>query len=155
MVRLDALRWAEPTSAGRRETLARMRAAGLAVADGVVVLPGEAVDSAALEVELARLSGAARRTGVSPCARRRRSRTRRAGRRRACSSRLSAWRRRRSRAAIETVRASADAPAVAAYLAARGLSRAQVRLAVLIQPVVAAEAYGVAHSSAALGRREG
>ena len=50
--------------------------------------------------------------------------------------------------AIETVRASADTPAVAAYLEARGLLRAAVRVAVLIQPVVAAAWYGVAHSSA-------
>jgi len=35
---------------GKAETLARMRAAGLTVVDGVVVLPGEVVDGAALVV---------------------------------------------------------------------------------------------------------
>ena len=42
---------------GKAETLARVRAAGLATADGVVLLPDEPVDAAALAAALARLGG--------------------------------------------------------------------------------------------------
>src|SRR6185312_13652672 len=119
---------------GKAETLARMRAAGLRVADGVVVLPGEAINAGALAAALARLGG--ERFAVRSSATVEDAATGSAaglfqsvvG---VCAADVAT--------AIAEVRASADAPAVAAYLQARGIARARVAVAVLIQPVVAAE----------------
>lgn len=127
---------------GKAETLARMRAAGLRVADGLVVLPGEAVDAAALAAALARLGGerfAVRSSSTVEDA--------------ASGSAAGLFLSQVGvsaadvPAAIAAVRASAAAAPVAAYLQARGLTGARVAVAVLIQPLVAAEAYGVAHSA--------
>ncbi len=131
---------------GNTETLARMRAAGLPVADGVVLLPDEVVEAAALGVALARLGGAGGRFAVRSSAT---VEDAAGGSAAGLFESIVGVAAGDVAAAIATVRASADAPALAAYLAARGLSRAGVRVAVLIQPVVAAEAYGVAHSAGA------
>jgi len=127
---------------GKAETLARMRAAGLRVADGVVVLPGEAIDAGALAAALARLGG--ERFAVRSSATVEDAAT---GSAAGLFQSVVGVRAADVATAIAEVRASADAPAVAAYLQARGIARARVAVAVLIQPVVAAEAYGVAHSA--------
>ena len=140
---------------GKAETLARMRAAGLAVADGVVVLPDERVDAAELRAALARLGGDGAEGGESGGGGHARFAVRSSSTVEDAASGSAAGlfesivgvAAEEVAAAIESVRASADAPALAAYLAARGLSRAGVRVAVLIQPVVDGEAYGVAHSA--------
>ncbi|HXU68940.1 MAG TPA: PEP/pyruvate-binding domain-containing protein [Polyangia bacterium] len=134
---------------GKAETLARMRAAGLTVADGVVVAADERVDAAELGAALARLGGerfAVRSSSTVEDA--------------AGGSAAGVFESvvdvpaAEVRTAIDTVRASADAPAVTAYLEARGLVRAAVRVAVLIQPMVPAECYGVAHSGDAFAVEE-
>lgn len=130
---------------GKAETLARARAAGLRVADGAVLLPDEPVDAAELAAELARLGGArfvvrssasledrpgatAAGVFVSVVAEAAGDAVANVGR------------------AIADVRASADGPALRAYLSARGFDE-RARMAVLIQPWVAAARYGVAHSA--------
>jgi phosphohistidine swiveling domain-containing protein len=129
---------------GKAETLARARAAGLPVADGVVVLPGEPVDATALAAALTRL-GAARFAVRSSSSVEDTARGSAAG----VFHSVVGVRAEEVARAIEEVRGSVDAPAVAAYLLARGLRREMVKVAVLIQPVVAAERYGVAHSAGA------
>lgn len=126
---------------GKAETLARARAAGLPVADGFVVLPDEPVDAAALQAELLRLGGA-RFAVRSSSSVEDRARGSAAG---VFHSLVGVPAAEVARA-VEEVRRSVDAPAVAAYLAARGLRREAVKVAVLIQPFVDAESYGVAHS---------
>jgi len=131
---------------GKAETLARMRAAGLPAADGMVVLADERVNAApfasALAAALARLGG-------GPFAVRSSSSVEDAagGSAAGVFESVVGVAAADVAGAIERVRASADAPAVAAYLQARGLARGRVTVAVLIQPVVAADAYGVAHSA--------
>ncbi|HEX9105323.1 MAG TPA: PEP/pyruvate-binding domain-containing protein, partial [Polyangia bacterium] len=127
---------------GKAETLARVRAAGLRVPDGVVVLPGEAVDAAALAEALARLGGtrfAVRSSSTVEDAA--------AGSAAGLFQSVVGAPAADVARAVADVRASAEAPAVAAYLQARGIPRARVAVAVLIQPVVDAETYGVAHSA--------
>jgi phosphohistidine swiveling domain-containing protein len=127
---------------GKAETLARMRAAGLAVANGVVVLPDEAVDGAALTAALARLGGerfvVRSSSTMEDLA---------GGSAAGLFHSLVDVPAAEVARAVEEVRASGRSPAVAAYLSARGLPAARVAVAVLIQPLVAAEAYGVAHSA--------
>ncbi|HEY2748119.1 MAG TPA: PEP/pyruvate-binding domain-containing protein, partial [Polyangia bacterium] len=132
---------------GKAETLARMRAAGLPVADGVVVPADERVDAADLHAALTRLGGDGE--GGARFAVRSSSTVEDAagGSAAGVFESIVDVAAADVGAAIATVRASADAPAVAAYLAARGIARAGVRVAVLIQPLVAAAAYGVAHSA--------
>jgi pyruvate,water dikinase len=127
---------------GKAETLARVRAAGLRAPDGVVVLPGEDVAVDALRRELVRLGGT--RFVV-------RSSSRLEDRVRGSAAGLF-----ESVvdvgaddvvAAIARVRASAASPALRAYLEARDLMHQPVEIAVLIQPLVIAPSFGVAHSS--------
>ncbi len=125
---------------GKAETLARARAAGLRVADGAVVLPGESVDAAELAAHLARLGGA--RFVVRSSA----SLEDRAGATAAGVFVSVVADAAEVARAIAVVRASADGPAVRAYLAARG-SAEQARMAVLLQPWIGAREYGVAHSA--------
>jgi phosphohistidine swiveling domain-containing protein len=127
--------------AGRKAaTLARLRAAGLPVLDGVALLPDEPVDDAALEAALSQLGGerfAVRSSssiedapGVSGAG--------------VFESVIGARGLDGVKAAIARVRASAGGEPARAYLAARGLPAAQ--MAVLIQPVVRADTLAVARS---------
>ncbi|HEX4457910.1 MAG TPA: PEP/pyruvate-binding domain-containing protein [Polyangia bacterium] len=127
--------------------MARARAAGLRVADGAVVLPDEPVDAAELAAQLARLGGG--RFVVRSSA----SLEDRAGATAAGVFVSVVADAAEVAHAIEVVRASADGPAVRAYLAARGATEA-VRMAVLVQPWIAAPEYGVAHSAGAQFRVE-
>ncbi len=134
---------------GKAQTLARVRAAGLRVPDGVVLLPDERVDAAALRAALARLAGGEAALAAARCAARSSSTVEDATRGSAAGlfeSVVGVAADEVARA-VEDVRASGASPAVAAYLAARGLGDASVRVAVLVQPVVAAQTYGVAHSA--------
>ncbi len=127
-----------PEAGNKARTLAQMWAAGLPVPDGIVVLPGEEIDAQALGEALRHLGDrfvvrssadvedAAGTTapgvfesvvGVAPD---------------------------EVPAAIERVRASALAEPARAYLGSRGLPAA--RMAVLIQPQVAAQLLGVLHT---------
>ncbi|MDB4969154.1 MAG: PEP-utilizing protein mobile region [Myxococcales bacterium] len=129
---------------GKAATLARMRAAGLAVPEGVVLLHDERVDAATLTAALAQLGGASAtaRFAVRSSA----SLEDAAGGSAAglFTSVIGVPAAEVARAIAE-VRASLTAPALTAYREARSLSSA-ARMAVIIQPVVAAERYGVAHS---------
>ena len=149
MVELDACAGRGDVG-GKAETLARMRAAGVAAANGVVVLPDERVDAAELRAALERLTSAAVAGGGRFAVRSSSSLEDAAGGSAAgvFESILGVEADDVERA-IEEVRASARGPAVTAYLRARGAAAAAVRMAVLVQPVVAGEVYGVAHSGAA------
>src|SRR5262249_33019687 len=127
---------------GKAETLARMRAAGLLVPDGVVVLPGETVEAAALAVALARLGGdrfAVRSSASIEDAE--------GGSAAGVFASVVDIPAAAVGRAIAEVRASANAPAVAAYRQARGLGDVAVQMAVLIQPFARADVYGVAQSA--------
>jgi phosphohistidine swiveling domain-containing protein len=123
---------------GKAETLARMRAAGLAVPDGLVLLPGEPFDTAALMP-----------LGAGPFAVRSSStmEDRAGGSAAGLFHSVVGVPAAEVARAVEEVRASGRSAAVAAYLQARGIAATQVSVAVLIQPVVQADAYGVAHST--------
>jgi pyruvate,water dikinase len=129
---------------GKAETLARMRAAGLRVPDGFVVLPDEKVDLEALARELSRLGGA-RFVVRSSSALEDRVRGAAAGLFESIvdvgASDVAA--------AIARVRASATSPALAVYLAVRGLVGDATQLAVLVQPLIIAPLLAVAHSTGA------
>jgi pyruvate,water dikinase len=128
----------------KAETLARARAMGLLVADGVVLLPGETVDAPQLAAALTRLGGD--RFVVRSSA----SFEDRAGGS-AAGVFLSIVGVRAAEVvrAVDEVQKSAQAPAVRAYLTARGWAQTTAQMAVLIQPWVEADRYCVAHSSAA------
>jgi phosphohistidine swiveling domain-containing protein len=127
---------------GKAETLARARRAGLPTADGVVVLSDERVDPADLQAALALLPGTRFAVRSSSSV----EDTARGSAAGVFHSVVGVSAAEVGRA-VDEVRGSVDAPAVAAYLAARGLRREAVKVAVLIQPVVEAERYGVAHSA--------
>jgi phosphohistidine swiveling domain-containing protein len=140
MLRLDEC--AGRSEAGRKaETLARLRAAGLPTLDGVVLLPDEPVERDPLEAALARFGGAAFAVrssssledapGASAAG--------------VFESVIGARGVEGVERAIARVRASAGAEPVQAYLRARGLP-GDVRMAVLIQPVVRAERLAVART---------
>ncbi len=142
MVSLDGAQASSPDLVGAKAaTLGRLRAAGLPVLDGAVLLPDEPVDDAQLAAELARLGGdrfavrssssledLAGLTGAG-----------------VFESVIGARGVAGVQAAIARVRASASGPGARAYLEARGV-RGAVRMAVLIQPEVRAERLGVARS---------
>jgi phosphohistidine swiveling domain-containing protein len=132
---------------GKAETLARARAAGLRVADGTVLLPDDALDDAELAGELTRLGGQ-RFVVRSSASLEDRPGATAAGVFVSVVAEVAEVAR-----AVAAVRASADGPALRAYLAARGFDE-RARMAVLIQPWVAAERYGVAHSAGAHFRLE-
>lgn len=131
---------------GKAETLARMRAAGLAVPDGLVLLHDEPVDETALAVALAALSGAP--AGVGRFAVRSSASLEDAagGSAAGLFASVIGVPAADVRRAVAEVRASLHTPALAAYREARALSAAP-RMAVIIQPLVSADVYGVAHSS--------
>jgi len=139
MRRLDEC--AERVEAGRKASvLARLRAAGLPVLDGVVLEPDEPLDDVALSAALERLGGTAFAVRSSSSVEDAPGRSG-AG---VFESVIGARGLDGVKAAIERVRASAAAEPARAYLAARGLGGA--RMAVLIQPVVRAERLAVARS---------
>lgn len=140
---------AHPAVGGKARTLARLRAAGLPVLDGVVVLPGEAVDAAALGAALARL-------GSGPFAVRSSSEVEDAAGASAAGvfeTVLGVAGVEGVRAAIARVRASAAGEPARAYLRARGLP-AEVTMAVLVQPMARAPRLGVAHGGGGRWRVE-
>jgi rifampicin phosphotransferase len=127
---------------GKARTLARLRAAGLRAPDGFVVLPREVTSDDALAAELLRI-------GPGPYAVRSSADLEdRAGLSAAgvFESVIGARNLDSVTVAIERVRASAMTEAVSAYLEARGAGGAPPRVAVLVQPVVAAARLGVARS---------
>jgi phosphohistidine swiveling domain-containing protein len=130
---------------GKAERLARARAAGLPVPDGVVLLPGAPVDDAALAEALARLAAPDARFAVRSSS----SMEDAAGATGAgvFESVIGARGLDEVKAAIARVRASVEGEAARAYLAARGAP--PVMMAVLIQPVVAAPRFGVARGEQA------
>lgn len=144
MLPLDACVGRAAEVGGKAEALARARAAGLPVADGLVVLPDEPVDAAALQAALARLGGARfavrSSASVEDAAR---------GSAAGLFTSVVGVPGGEVARAVDEVRQSARGPALAAYLAARGIPPSAVRVAVLIQPLVVAERYGVAHSAGA------
>jgi phosphohistidine swiveling domain-containing protein len=140
MLRLDECA-GRPEVGAKAERLARAAAAGLPVLDGVVLLPGEAVDDALLGAALARLGGEAfivrsssaleDALGASAAG--------------VFESVPGARGLDQVKAAIARVRASAEGEPARVYLAARGVTSAP--LAVLIQPMARAEKLGVAMSA--------
>ncbi len=128
-------------------TLARLRAAGVPAPDGVVILPDEDTDAAAFPAEL---SAALERLGEGAFAVR--SSSSMEDRQQASGagvfeSMIGARGLEGVMVAIARVRASAQAAPAQAYLRARGLDAAALRMAVLIQPRVRAERLGVARSA--------
>jgi phosphohistidine swiveling domain-containing protein len=127
---------------GKAETLSRMRAAKMRVPDGFVVLPDEAIAAEELAAALARIGGS--RFAV------RSSSALEDGARGSAAGVFESMIDVRAddvAAAIERVRASAGSAAVAAYFAARKIDAADARVAVLVQPMVEAPTFGVAHSA--------
>jgi phosphohistidine swiveling domain-containing protein len=127
---------------GKAETLARVRAAGLRAADGFVVLADEVLDAATLARELERIGGT-RYVVRSSSALEDRAGGSAAG----LFLSLVDVAASEVAAAIAKVRASATSPALQAYLAARGFGDEAVRVAVLVQPLIVAPCFGVAHSA--------
>src|SRR5581483_613053 len=125
---------------GKACTLARLRAAGLSVLDGVVLLPDEPVDDAALDTALERLGGQAFAVRSSADVEDLAEATA-AG---VFESVIGARGREAVAQAIARVRQSAAGEPARAYLAARGGTAA--RMAVLIQPVAQAAKMAVARS---------
>lgn len=125
----------------KAEVLARARAAGLPVADGVVLLPEERIDLPALQTALAHLGG--ERFAV------RSSASVEDGAQGSAAGLFTSIIGVRSEDvpdAIAAVRRSATGAVIEAYLEARHLEGTAIHVAVLIQPAVEAERYGVAHS---------
>jgi pyruvate,water dikinase len=133
---------AEPQAGAKAQTLARARAAGVAVPDGIVLLPGEEIDEKAIVAALSKIAPDEKtRFAVRSSADvEDRADASAAG---VFESVLEV-----SLAsivgAIERVRQSGQREAARAYLGSRGISRA--RVAVLIQPMVPANALGVLHT---------
>ncbi|MSP59839.1 MAG: hypothetical protein EXR72_05770 [Myxococcales bacterium] len=144
MIRLDEAAGLR-AAGGKAETLARARAAGLRVPDGIIVLPDEEIDPPGIAAALARLGGerfAVRssadvedRPGASAAG---------------VFDSVVGVTKEEVPAAIEKVRVSVHRQAARAYLGSRGIGRA--RMAVLVQPMVAASALGVLHTA---GRSDG
>src|SRR5258706_6206639 len=120
MLRLDEAA-AVPAAGGKAQVLARARAAGLPVPDGVVVLPGEEVDERALLAALAR-TGAQRFAVRSSADVEDRAGASAAGVFESVVGVAAAD----LAAAIERVRASASREAARAYLGSRGLPPARL-----------------------------
>lgn len=141
MLSLDACAGRSDVGA-KAETLARIRAAGLRAVDGVVLLPDEAIDARELAAALVRLGGhrfAVRSSSSLEDAA--------AGSAAGLFRSLVGVPREEVAQAIAEVRASVDTPAVAAYRQGRAIARTAVQMAVLVQPLVTAATFGVAHSS--------
>lgn len=139
MLRLDEAA-AEPAAGAKAQALARARAAGLPVPDGIVLLPDEEVDERALLAALQQ-TGAARFAVRSSADVEDRPGASAAG----VFESVVGVAADDVPAAIERVRASAGREAARAYLGSRGIGRA--RLAVLVQPLVEASALGVLHTA--------
>ena len=128
----------EPRAGGKAATLARARAAGFAVPDGIVALPGEPVDEAALAEALRRLGG--ERFAVRSSATLEDLPDRSAAGLFRSELEVPAS---EVAGAIARVRASAQSPSVRSYLGGHG--EAGLEIAVLIQPMVEASLLGVLH----------
>lgn len=128
---------------GKARTLARVRAAGLPALDGVVVLPGETVDDAALDSALGGLGGAAFAVRSSADVEDLPEATA-AG---VFESVIGARGREAVTRAIARVRESANGEPVRAYLSTHGRT-GPARMSVLIQPLAQAARLAVARSRA-------
>ena len=143
LVELD--RCVDLDAAGAKaRVLARARTVGLEVPDGVVILDDGPVDRGALEAALARL-GAQRWVVRSSSSIEDRPGMSGAG---VFESVVGVTGADGVLEAIDRVRASGSTPSARAYLEAHGLDQGAVRLAVLVQPLIAADGLllGVAHS---------
>jgi rifampicin phosphotransferase len=140
MIRLDDA-IALPAAGAKAQTLARARAAGLPVPDGIVLLPDEEIDEKAIAAELLRLAPPGARFAVRSSADvEDRPGLSAAGVFDSVLDVAAAG----VPAAIERVRASAHREAARAYLGSRGLT---AKVATLVQPMVAASALGVLHTA--------
>ena len=142
MIRLDEAA-GMPAAGGKAELLARARRAGLAVPDGIVLLPDEEIDEPAIATALAKIDP---RDGARFAVRSSADvEDREGGSAAGVFESVVGVALPEIASAIERVRASVGRESARAYLGSRGLGRA--RMAVLIQPVVEASALGVLHTA--------